>query len=181
MFIFYIFCMLCYKIITNDTSAGDFFWPLIVRGLGLGLLSVPVSTMSLSTLKGQEIGQGAAFTGMMRQLGGSFGVALISTFLSRETSIHRVDVVSHLNVNDANVQNRVAQLAGGMRTHGLDSLTSRNTAYQMMDNAVTRQATLLSYMDVFMMVAIVFVIFVPIVLLVVKKSKAKVSLADAAH
>ena len=102
MFIFYIFCMLCYRIIVPDTSAGDFFWPLIVRGLGLGLLSVPVSTMSLSTLKGQEIGQGAAFTGMLRQLGGSFGVALISTFLSRETSIHRVDVVSHLNSNDIN-------------------------------------------------------------------------------
>ena len=181
MFIFYIFCMLCYKIITPDTSAGDFFWPLIVRGLGMGLLSVPVSTMSLSTLKGQEIGQGAAFTGMMRQLGGSFGVALISTFLSRETSIHRVDVVSHLNVNDVNVQNRVVQLARSMRTHGLDSLASWNTAYQMMDNAATKQATLLSYMDIFIMVAIVFVIFVPFVLLFVKRSKAKISLADAAH
>jgi DHA2 family multidrug resistance protein len=181
MFIFYIFCMLSYKIITPDTSAGDFFWPLMVRGLGMGLLSVPVSTMSLSTLKGQEIGQGAAFTGMMRQLGGSFGVALISTFLSRETSIHRVDVVSHLNVNDINVQNRVVQLTKAMQTHGLDSLTSRNTAYQMMDNAATRQATLLSYMDVFMMVAIVFVIFVPFVLLFIKRSKAKVSLTDAAH
>jgi DHA2 family multidrug resistance protein len=181
MFIFYIFCMLSYKIITPDTSAGDFFWPLMVRGLGMGLLSVPVSTMSLSTLKGQEIGQGAAFTGMMRQLGGSFGVALISTFLSRETSIHRVDVVSHLNVNDINVQNRVVQLTKAMQTHGLDSLTSRNTAYQMMDNAATRQATLLSYMDVFMMVAIVFVIFVPFVLLFIKRSKAKISLTDAAH
>jgi DHA2 family multidrug resistance protein len=62
MFIFYVFCMMCYKIIVPDTSAGDFFWPLMVRGLGMGLLSVPVSTMSLSTLKGQEIGQGAAFT-----------------------------------------------------------------------------------------------------------------------
>jgi DHA2 family multidrug resistance protein len=181
MFIFYVFCMLCYKIITPDTSAGDFFWPLMIRGLGMGLLSVPVSTMSLSTLKGQEIGQGASFTGMMRQLGGSFGVALISTFLSREGSVHRVDVVSHLNVNDVNVQNRVAQLASGMRTHGLDSLTSRNMAYQMIDNAVTRQATLLSYMDVFMMVGIVFVIFVPLVLLLIKKSSSKVSLADAAH
>jgi DHA2 family multidrug resistance protein len=181
MFIFYIFCMLSYKIITPDTSAGDFFWPLMVRGLGMGLLSVPVSTMSLSTLKGQEIGQGAAFTGMMRQLGGSFGVALISTFLSRETSIHRVDVVSHLNVNDINVQNRVVQLTKAMQTHGLDSLTSRNTAYQMMDNAATRQATLLSYMDVFMMVAIIFVIFVPFVLLFIKRSKAKISLTDAAH
>jgi DHA2 family multidrug resistance protein len=181
MFVFYIFCMLCYRIIVPDSSSGDFFWPLIVRGLGLGLLSVPVSTMSLSTLKGQEIGQGAAFTGMMRQLGGSFGVALISTFLSRETSIHRVDVVSHLNVNDINVQNRVAQLAAGMHSRGMDSLTSRNMAYQVMDNAVTTQATLLSYMDIFMLVGIVFIIFVPFVLLFVKRSKAKVSLADAAH
>jgi DHA2 family multidrug resistance protein len=181
MFIFYIFCMLCYRIIVPDTSSGDFFWPLIVRGFGLGLLSVPVSTMSLSTLKGQEIGQGAAFTGMLRQLGGSFGVALISTYLSRETSIHRVNVISHLNVNDANVQHRVSQLAMGMRTHGLDSLTSRNTAYQMIDNSVTLQSTLLSYMDVFMMVGIVFVIFVPVVLLVIKKSSTKVNLADAAH
>ncbi len=181
MFIFYIFCMLCYRIIVPDTSSGDFFWPLIVRGLGLGLLSVPVSTMSLSTLKGQEIGQGAAFTGMLRQLGGSFGVALISTFLSRETSIHRVDVVSHLNSNDITVQNRVSMLAAGMRTHGLDSLTSRNTAYQMLDNSVNVQATLISYMDIFMLVGILFVVFVPLVLIFVKTSRSKVSLADAAH
>ena len=181
MFIFYIFCMLCYKIITPNTSSGDFFWPLIVRGLGMGLLSVPVSTMSLSSLNGQEIGQGAAFTGMMRQLGGSFGVALISTFLSRETSIHRVQVVSHLNVNDVNVQNRVAQIAAGMRSHGADSFTSRNMAYQMLDNSVTMQATLLSYMDVFMLVGIIFVVFVPFVLLFVKRSKPRISMADAAH
>lgn len=181
MFIFYCFCMMAYRVIVPDTSAGDFFWPLMVRGLGLGLLSVPVSTMSLSTLKGQEIGQGAAFSGMMRQLGGSFGVALISTFLSRKTSIHRVDIGAHLNVNDINVQNRIAQLAGGFRKNGLDSLTSRNTAYQILDGMVTKQATLLSYMDVFMFVGIVFVVFVPLVLLLVKKSASKVNLADAAH
>ncbi len=181
MFIFYVSCMLCYRIIEPDTSAGDFFWPLMVRGLGMGLLSVPVSTMSLSTLKGQEIGQGAAFSGMMRQLGGSFGVALISTFLSRKTIIHRMDMISHLNVNDPNVQGRVAMFTNMMRKHGLDSLTSRQTAYQMMEGAVDKQATLLSYLDIFMMVGIMFVVFVPIVLLVIKKSHSKISLADAAH
>jgi DHA2 family multidrug resistance protein len=75
----------------------------------------------------------------------------------------------------------VAQLAAGMRTHGLDSLTSRNTAYQMIDNSVMTQATLLSYMDVFMAVGVTFVVFVPLVLLIVKKSKSKISLADAGH
>lgn len=181
MFIFYIFCMLCYKIIVPDTSSDDFFWPLMVRGLGLGLLSVPVSTMSLSTLKGQEIGQGAAFTSMMRQLGGSFGVALISTMLTRETSIHRTSLVSHMNVNDMNVQDRVSQLASGMQHRGFDFSTARNMAYGMLDAIVTKQATLLSYMDIFMFVGIVFIIFVPLVMFFVKKSNAKVNLADAAH
>jgi hypothetical protein len=49
-----------YKVITPQASGDDFFWPLMVRGVGLGLLSVPITTMSLSTLKGAEIGQGAA-------------------------------------------------------------------------------------------------------------------------
>lgn len=181
MFLFYVFCMMCYRIIVPDTSSGDFFWPLMVRGLGMGLLSVPVSTMSLSTLKGEEIGQGAAFTGMMRQLGGSFGVALISTFLSRWGSAHRVSLISHIGANDLNVQQRLTQITQMMRSKGTDSLTSRNMAYSMIDNSVTRQATLLSYMDVFLWVGIVFVICVPFVLLFVKKSKSQISLADAAH
>src|SRR5439155_914385 len=76
-----------YHIIGPSTSAGDFFWILILRGFGMGLLSVPISTMSLSTLQGPQIAQGAAFSGMLRQLGGSFGVALISTFVSRQTQV----------------------------------------------------------------------------------------------
>jgi len=181
MFIFYVFCMLCYKIIVPDTSSGDFFWPLIVRGIGLGLLSVPISTVALSTLEGKEIGEGAALTGMMRQLGGSFGIALISTYLSRQTSIHRINLISHLKADDPAVQNRVSQLADVASKNGLDSLSSRQVAYQLLDKSVTAQASLLSYMDIFLMVATVFIIFVPLTLLFVKKSKGKVSLADAGH
>jgi len=54
---------------------------LIVRGAGLGLLFIPITSLSLSTLKGQEIGQGAAFTGMMRQLGGSLGLQQLQLLL----------------------------------------------------------------------------------------------------
>ncbi len=182
MIIFFIYSYLSYRVLTPYTSAGDFFWILIVRGFGLGLLSVPVSTMSLSTLRGQEIGQGAAFSGMMRQLGGSFGVALISTFVSRQTQVHRNTLVSHLSVNDLAVQQRVALMAAGVRQHtGIDSVTARQSAYVMLDGAVTRQATLLSYMDVFLWVGIMFLVFVPVVLIFIKSAKNKISLADAAH
>ncbi len=181
MTVFFVYSYLSYTILTPFTSSGDFFWILIIRGFGLGLLSVPVSTMSLSTLKGPEIGQGAAFSGMMRQLGGSFGVALISTFVSRQTQVHRSTLITHLNVNDLNVQQRVAQMTASLRHNGLDSITARQTAYAMLDGAVTKQATLLSYMDVFLWVGVMFLVCVPIVLIFIKRSKAKVNLADAAH
>lgn len=181
MVVFFVYSYMSYKVITPHTSSADFFWPLIIRGFGLGLLSVPVSTMSLSTLKGKEIGQGAAFSGMMRQLGGSFGVALISTFVSRQTQVHRSTLVSHLNVNDLNVQQRVAQMAAGFRGKGTDSITAVKMAYTALDGSVNKQATLLSYMDVFLWVGVMFVVCVPIVLLFVKTAKNKVNLADAAH
>jgi len=181
MAVFFVYSYLSYGILTPYTSAGNFFWILIVRGVGLGLLSVPVSTMSLSTLRGQEIGQGAAFSGMMRQLGGSFGVALISTFVSRQTQVHRNTLITHLNYTDAAVQQRVAQMAAVVHQRGVDSLTSRQTAYAMLDGAVTKQATLLSYMDVFLWVGIMFLVFVPVVLIFIKKAKNKISLGEAAH
>src|SRR5437870_10666611 len=95
MAVFFLYSLMTYKIMTPQTSADNFFWVLIIRGIGLGFLSVPISTMALSTLKGAEIAQGAAFSGMMRQLGGSFGVALISTYLSRDIVGHRSHLVNH--------------------------------------------------------------------------------------
>jgi DHA2 family multidrug resistance protein len=119
---------------------------------------------------------------MMRQLGGAFGVALISTFVSRQSQVHRSALVTHLNVNDLNVQQRVAQMAAGFRHRpGIDSVTARQTAYAALDGVVNKQATLLSYMDVFLYVGLLFLVCVPIVLLFIKKAKTKISLAEAAH
>src|SRR5277367_345484 len=73
MLIFAFFCFWGYFILTNATPAQDFYWMLVIRGVGLPLLFIPITSLSLSSLKGPEIGQGVAFTGMMRQVGGSFG------------------------------------------------------------------------------------------------------------
>ncbi len=181
MVIFFLYSLMTYKIMTPQTSADDFFWPLMVRGVGLGLLSVPISTMALSTLKGIEIGQGAAFSGMMRQLGGSFGVALISTYLTRDIITHRGDLVTHLNIYDPAVQSRVQGMAAGFQAKGMPPDVALKSAYQMMDGTVSLQATILSYMDIFLYVGILFLVCVPVVLLFIKRSKSKMSLAEAGH
>ena len=66
----------------------------------MGMLFIPITTLSLSTLKGRQIGEGAAFTGMMRQLGGSFGIAAITTFMASQNMVHRSDLVSKLDVTN---------------------------------------------------------------------------------
>ncbi len=181
MVVFFLYSLMTYKIMTPQTSADNFFWPLMVRGVGLGLLSVPISTMALSTLKGIEIGQGAAFTGMMRQLGGSFGVALITTYLTRDIISHRGDLVTHLNVYDPAVQSHVQGMAAGLQAKGMPPDVALNSAYQMMDGSVSLQATILSYMDIFLYVGVLFLVCVPVVLIFIKRSKAKMSMADAGH
>ncbi len=181
MFVFFIYSFWGYKILTPDTGADDFFWMLIARGVGLGLLFIPITALSLSTLKGQEIGQGAAFTGMMRQLGGSFGVAAITTFLSRQNMVHRSDLVAKLDINNPLVQQRVAMLKQNFMLRGDGAQTALNKAYKILDLGVTKQAAVLSYMDVFLWLGIIFLICIPFMFIVKGNRAKKVDLGEAMH
>jgi DHA2 family multidrug resistance protein len=181
MFVFFIYSFWGYKILTPDTGADAFFWMLIARGVGLGLLFIPITALSLSTLKGQEIGQGAAFTGMMRQLGGSFGVAAITTFLSRQNMTHRADLVAKLDINSPLVQQRVAMLKQGYIGRGMTADDALKSAYKVLDFGVTKQAAVLSYMDVFLWLGIMFLICIPFMLMVRGNKTKKVDLSEAMH
>jgi DHA2 family multidrug resistance protein len=101
IFLFFTFWMRGF--LTPSSGSEHLFWPLILRGIGLGLLFVPISTLSLSTLKGKNTDEGADFTGMSRQLDGSFGIAIITTFIARFSQEHRVNLISHLDVTSFQV------------------------------------------------------------------------------
>ncbi|HZK65704.1 MAG TPA: MFS transporter, partial [Puia sp.] len=176
MLFFAVFCFWGYNILTNDTGSEAFFWMLVVRGAGMAMLFIPITTLSLSTLKGAEIGQGVAFTGMMRQVGGSFGVAIITTFMARQNMNHRSNLVSKLNIYDPLVQNRVNALQHGFMAKGMQPDVALKSAYKAIDYAVTAQANVQTYMDVFYYLGIIFIICIPFILFV-KGNKQKVSTA----
>ena len=178
---FFLYSLWSYKILTPDTGADAFWWLLIVRGFGLSLLFIPITTLALSTLYGQQIGQGAAFTGMARQLGGSFGVAIITTFLSSQNMVHRLDLVSKLDVNDPLVQQRITGMQRNFISKGMTPDIALKSAYKALDYSVLKQASVLSYMDVFLYLGVLFLICVPFVLLVKGNRKKKVDLREAMH
>ena len=159
---FFFFCFWGYNILTPATPKSTFFWPLILRGASMGLLFIPITTLSLSTLKGRQIGEGAAFTGMMRQLGGSFGVAIISTFMSTKIMVHRGDLITKLDVTDPQLQSRLAAMKQSFIAQGQPP----ETAYKVIDLAVTKQAAVLAYMDAFLYIGLLFLICIPFVLMV---------------
>jgi MFS transporter, DHA2 family, multidrug resistance protein len=178
---FTVFTFWGYVILTPDTSADDFFWMLIVRGVGLGMLFIPITALSLSTLKGQEIGQGAAFTGMMRQLGGSFGIALITTFLSRQNVVHGSDLGSKLDISNPSVYQRLQAMQHGFISKGMGADEALKVSYASLSRMVGKQAVVLSYMDVFLYLGVIFLICVPFVLLVKGNKQKKVDLSEAMH
>lgn len=150
---------------TLASGRGDFFWPLILRGAGLGLLFVPLTTMALSGLRGKDIAQGAGLTNMMRQLGGSFGVALVATFVQFRSWTHRVNLLSHVSIYDETVRERIAATTRGMMAGGASFYEAQKQAYAALEGAVVRQTLLLTYMDAFRVVGIFFLCCIPLLLL----------------
>jgi DHA2 family multidrug resistance protein len=180
MFLFFIYSLWGHNILTPDTSEQAFFWMLMMRGVAMGMLFIPVSTMSLSTLRGQEIGQGAAFTGMMRQLGGSFGIALITTFMTIGNAGHRNDLITNITADNVRLEQQLSATQAKFMASGMAPNQATAAAYRSIDLAVTRQAAVLTYMDVFLYIGIMFLICVPFILMI-RSSKQKVSMAEAMH
>lgn len=179
--IFFIYSYVAYSILTPDTGEEHFFWILIVRGVGLGLLFVPITTYSLMTLHGKQIGEGAAFTGMARQLGGSFGIALITTYITRMQAQHRGDLVSNLSTVSENTQMRVQGLTQTFISKGFSPDVAEQKALKMMDLGISQQSAVLSYMDVFLGIGVVFLLCIPFVILVMKRKKAAKMDLSAVH
>src|SRR5881628_2231176 len=81
---------------TTDSGMSDFFWPLIFRGIGLGLIFVPLTNLALADLPMSKIPNGTGLFNLMRQLGGSVGIAISATLVQRFTAIHRADLIANV-------------------------------------------------------------------------------------
>ena len=143
----------------------NFFWPLIFRGLGLGLLFVPLTTLALSNLRGKDIAQGAGLTNMMRQLGGSFGVALMATFVEKRSWSHRQSLLEHVSMYDPTVRERINAIVQALLAKGSTLIDAERQAYAALEGIVTKQTFLLTYMDAFRVVGFFFLCCIPLLLL----------------
>jgi DHA2 family multidrug resistance protein len=154
------------SLITGESGAGDFFWPLIMRGVGLGLMFVPLTTITLAELTPAELPQGTGLYNFFRQLGGSFGIAGIATLLARYTAQYRAVLAEHVTSVDATSMNRVEMLTRGMMARGVDALTARARAYQLIERQLMGQASVIAYSRVYVLSAVIILAIIPMLVLV---------------
>jgi len=161
--IFIIFCMMMNKT-TLAYGMGDFFWPLVVRGVALSMLFVPITTLAVQDLRGPEIGQGTGLNTMMRQLGGSFGIALITTFVDRRMAYHRSVLAENINPYNNSFLERIRGMAHMLIGQGHSPEQAQHIAYGAVQGTIMKQSLLMSYTDVFWIVGIFFLILIPLLL-----------------
>jgi DHA2 family multidrug resistance protein len=147
-----------------DAQSGDFFWPIILRAIGLSLITIPLTQLAVSGLKPKDIPQGVALNNMMRQMGGSFGIAFINTFLDHRAAAHRLDLVSRLAVGDPATDGRLSQLTHAMASRGATPWEASHRALGLLDATIQLQSNLLSYLDAYRFVGILSIVCVPIIL-----------------
>lgn len=154
------------SLITSESGAHDFFWPLIIRGLGLGFMFVPLTTITLAALDRRELGQGTGLYNFFRQLGGSFGIAGIATLLTRETAIAKATLAEHLVRGDATVTSRVEGIAHGLSQRAGDVHIAHTQALALIDRQVAAQASVIAYSKIYVLAAFIMIALVPLLLLV---------------
>ncbi|MBS2029950.1 MAG: DHA2 family efflux MFS transporter permease subunit [Deltaproteobacteria bacterium] len=139
--------------LTLETPDVDYFAPLILRGLGFGLSFVPLSLIALGTLRPQAVAQGAGLYNLFRQLGGSFGIATLTTLLDRRAHLHAARLADHVGVTDTATQLRLDAIARTLVAHGSNEVSARQGAVQLLAATVRRHAVLSAFIDVFCVLA----------------------------
>lgn len=146
MLLFFIFSfMLSTSTLLSGTQ--DFFWPLIIRGIGMAFLFVPLTTLAIQDLKGREIGQGTGLNNMGRQLGGSFGIAALTTLIHIRNGIHRSNLLSNINEYNNSFTQKINLLTQSFISKGYTNLYAKKAAMKAIDGMITKQTFLLTYTD----------------------------------
>ncbi|MBC8987156.1 DHA2 family efflux MFS transporter permease subunit [Pedobacter sp. N36a] len=178
MFLFFVFC----SMLSNSTlqsGTGDFFLPLMIRGVGMALLFVPLTTLAIQDLKGAEIGQGSGLNNMMRQLGGSFGIAALTTLIHVRQGFHRSNLLVNVNENNPAFTERFNGYIQGFIAKGYNYLDAKSLALKAIEGAVTKQSLLLTYSDAYWVAGLVLLCSIP--LLYLQKFKKNVAIPADVH
>jgi DHA2 family multidrug resistance protein len=149
--------------LTTLSGTSDLFWPMLLRGASLGFLFIPLTLASLGGLRQDQMGVGSGMINLTRQLGGSVGIAALSTALNRRLDFHRDALSTHVSGSSPVVQNWLAGAQANFVAHGFDPVSAHAGALALLQKTIEQQSIMLSFDDCFLVIAAAFLCTLPLI------------------
>lgn len=146
-----LFAVSCFmnSTMTAETGIDQLRWSQIVRALGQPLIMVPLSSIATAGLEKEQAGSASGLFNMMRNLGGSVGIAVLSTLLTQREQFHSNRLGEAVSLYDPATQQRLNQLTQFFVSRGSDLATAQNQAIAVISNLVRRESYGIAFNDYF--------------------------------
>ncbi|MGO9376954.1 MAG: DHA2 family efflux MFS transporter permease subunit [Dissulfurispiraceae bacterium] len=168
-------------LMSNFTLSADFatvILPRVVLGIGMGFFFIPLTTLTMSGIRKEDMANASGIYNLLRNLGGSFGVAFVTTVLARRSQYHQAHLVDNLTPYNTAYGIAVKQGSQALQLRGFDATQAQHGSLANIYNELLRQASMLSFNDAFHLVCIVMLCVLPLVLLM---RSGKASVAPGMH
>jgi DHA2 family multidrug resistance protein len=146
-------------------------WPILVQGVGMGMLFVPLATIAYSTLPPRESAEAAGMYNLLRTIGSSIGISIVSTLLTNETQVNWNTLGGHINRFNPALQSWL---------HHSGLLRVNRPFAALLDLNLERHASMLAFLDCFRFIGWSFIVMIPLILIVKKPARAGASPVHAA-
>jgi MFS transporter, DHA2 family, multidrug resistance protein len=143
----------------------DVFWPQFFQGIGFSLVFVPLTTTTMAPIARERMGYATALFNLMRNVGGSVGIAVTGTLLFRGQQANTVLMGAQVHAYNPAAQSALARARDGFIASGSDPVTASRRAYAAVFGIVQRQATMVAFIQVFRLLAIIFLLLLPLLFL----------------
>jgi len=155
-----------YSLSRLNLQAGywDIFWPQFIQGASLALLFVPLTTATMDPIPKEEMGNATSMFNLMRNLGGSVGIASATSYLFRRQQFHTNVLGANVTAMSPRTRMLSSSLQNAMIAHGADPVTASRQSYVSIWNMVQRQASMAAFVDTFLAMAAVFLLVLPLLL-----------------
>src|SRR5215467_13293180 len=162
-----------YALSLLNLNAGywDIFWPQLLQGTSMGLLFVPLTTITNGPIPKEQMGNATSLFNLMRNIGASIGIASVTTISSRHVQIHTNSLSANVTPYNPLAQNMMAQMKAAFMARGMDAATATKQAAAGLFGMVQQQAAMMGYVDVFFLLAIMFAACLQLILLMKKAPK----------
>jgi DHA2 family multidrug resistance protein len=151
----------------------DIFWAQVLQGVALSFLFIPLMSLAMSHIQPDKMGNATSIFNLMRNIGGSVGIALMTTFLARRSQVHQNHLVANITAGSGQTYRMLQGLRANFYAHGADAATASRKSIAAIYGMVQQHAAMLAFVEAFWLMGVVFLMMLPFLPLLEYSKAAK--------